>query len=189
MNPTDKKTAVLAASEESQDTEAILLERLKSSSNSNEYFRWMLFVVGFYRGINNIDAATDLLEGFIKAGNDAEQTAHCYLALGQIATDEQRLEDALNCFTLALEHAPKRKKVAYVLHNNIGFCLTAWSVMAREKHTAAKPSKSTGRAPADIATSESASKVREILTPQRGLWSKRFAPIQPMNELGRFCKS
>lgn len=125
MNPTDKKTAVLAASEESQDTEAILLERLKSSSNSNEYFRWMLFVVGFYRGINNIDAATDLLEGFIKAGNDAEQTAHCYLALGQIATDEQRLEDALNCFTLALEHAPKRKKVAYVLHNNIGFCLNS----------------------------------------------------------------
>jgi tetratricopeptide (TPR) repeat protein len=125
MNPTDKKTAVLAASEESQDTEAILLERLKNSSNTNEYFRWMLFVVGFYRGINNIDAATDLLEGFIKAGKDAEQTAHCYLALGQIATDEQRLEDALKCFTLALEHAPKRKKVAYVLHNNIGFCLNS----------------------------------------------------------------
>jgi tetratricopeptide (TPR) repeat protein len=125
MNPTDKKTAALAVSEQSQDTEAILLERLKNSANSDDYFRWMLFVVGFYRGINNIDAATDLLEGFIKAGKDAEQTAHCYLALGQMATDEQRLEDALKCFTLALELAPKRKKVAYVLHNNIGFCLNS----------------------------------------------------------------
>ena len=107
MNSTDKKTTALALSEQPQDTEAILLERLKNSSNSDDYFRWMLFVVGFYRGINNIDAATDLLEGFIKAGKDAEQTAHCYLALGQIATDEQRLEDALKCFTLALEFAPK----------------------------------------------------------------------------------
>ena len=125
MNPTDKKTTALALSEQSPDTEAILLERLKNSANSDDYFRWMLFVVGFYRGINNIDAATDLLEGFIKAGKDAEQTAHCYLALGQIATDEQRFEDALKCFTLALERAPKRKKVAYVLHNNIAFCLNS----------------------------------------------------------------
>ena len=125
MNPTDKKTTGLALSEQSPDTEAILLERLKNSANSDDYFRWMLFVVGFYRGINNIDAATDLLEGFIKAGKDAEQTAHCYLALGQIATDEQRFEDALKCFTLALERAPKRKKVTYVLHNNIAFCLNS----------------------------------------------------------------
>jgi tetratricopeptide (TPR) repeat protein len=125
MNPTDKKTTALALSEQSPDTEAILLERLKNSANSDDYFRWMLFVVGFYRGIKNIDAATDLLEGFIKAGKDAEQTAHCYLALGQIATDEQRFEDALKCFTLALERAPKRKKVTYVLHNNIAFCLNS----------------------------------------------------------------
>jgi tetratricopeptide (TPR) repeat protein len=125
MNPTDKKTTALALSEQSPDTEAILLERLKNSANSDDYFRWMLFVVGFYRGINNIDAATDLLEGFIKAGKDAEQTAHCYLALGQIATDEQRFEDALKSFTLALELAPKRKKVTYVLHNNIAFCLNS----------------------------------------------------------------
>ena len=125
MNPTDKNTTALALSEQSPDTEAILLERLKNSANSDDYFRWMLFVVGFYRGINNIDAATDLLEGFIKAGKDAEQTAHCYLALGQIATDEQRFEDALKCFTLALERAPKRKKVTYVLHNNIAFCLNS----------------------------------------------------------------
>ena len=125
MNSTDKKTTALALSEQAQDTETILLERLKNRSNSDDYFRWMLFVVGFYRGINNIDAATDLLEGFIKAGEDSEQTAHCYLALGQIATDEQRLEDALKCFTLALELAPKKRKVAYVLHNNIGYCLNS----------------------------------------------------------------
>jgi tetratricopeptide (TPR) repeat protein len=123
MDPTDKKTTTLTLSEQPQDTENLLLERLKNSTTSEDYFRWMLFVVGFYRGINKIDAATELLEGFTKISKDTEQSAHCYLALGQIATDEQRLEDALRHFTLALELAPKKRKVGYVLHNNIGFCL------------------------------------------------------------------
>ena len=83
MNPTDKKTTALALSEQPHDTEAILLERLKNSSDSEDYFRWMLFVVGFYRVIYKIDAATDLLEGFIMAVKDSEQSAHCYLSLGQ----------------------------------------------------------------------------------------------------------
>ncbi len=125
MNPTDKKTTLLAAPEDPLDTEKLLLDRMKKSSSSEDYFRWMLFVVGFYRGINNIEAASDLLEGFIKITKDTEQSAHCYLALGQIATDEQRHEDALKHFTIALELAPKKRKVIYVLHNNIGYCLNA----------------------------------------------------------------
>ncbi len=95
----------------------------------------MLFVVGFYRGINKIDAATELLEGFIKITRDIEQSAHCYLALGQMATDEQRQEDALKHFTLALELAPKKRKVRYVLQNNIAYCLNTLSRFEEgEKH-------------------------------------------------------
>jgi hypothetical protein len=67
MSFTDKKTSALALQEPSQDTEHLLLERLKSSSTDDEYFRWMLFVVGFYRGINKIEAATELLQVFIVA--------------------------------------------------------------------------------------------------------------------------
>ena len=135
MNPTDKKTASLAVPEETQDTEELLLERMKNSSSSEDYFRWMLFVVGFYRGINNIEAASDLLDGFIKISKDSEQSAHCYLALGQIATDEQRHEDALKHFTFALDLAPKKRKVTYVLHNNIGYCLnTLGRFVEGEKH-------------------------------------------------------
>ncbi len=125
MNPTDKKNTGLAVQEQPLDTEQLLLERLKNSSTAEDYFRWMLFVVGFYRGINKIDAATELLEGFIKIARDVEQSAHCYLALGQIATDEQRYEDALKHFSAALELAPKKRKIRYVLENNIGYCLNA----------------------------------------------------------------
>jgi tetratricopeptide (TPR) repeat protein len=125
MSTTDKKLTALELTEESPDTERLLLARLKNSSSSEDYFRWMLFVVGFYRGASKIDAATELLEGFIKTSADVDQSAHCYLALGQIATDERRHEAALKHFTAALELAPVRRKVVYVLHNNIGYCLNS----------------------------------------------------------------
>lgn len=121
MSTNDKKT--LALPEASPDTETILLERLKNSTTDEDYFRWMLFVVGFYRGINKVDAASELLHGFVKTSKDVEHSAHCYLALGQIATDQQRIDVALKYFTSALELAPKKRKVLYVLHNNIAFCL------------------------------------------------------------------
>jgi tetratricopeptide (TPR) repeat protein len=123
MSTNDKKTTALALPEASPDTETILLERLKNSATDEDYFRWLLFVVGFYRGVNKIDAATELLQGFLKMSKDIERSAHCYLALGQIATDQERIEVALKYFTTALELAPKKRKVLYVLHNNIGFCL------------------------------------------------------------------
>jgi tetratricopeptide (TPR) repeat protein len=125
MSNTDKKPAALALPEPTQDTEGLLLERLKNSKTDEDYFRWMLFVVGFYRGINKIDSATHLLEGYIELSKNPEQSAHCHLALGQIATDEKRLDQALSHFTAALELAPKKRKVGYVLHNNIGFCLNS----------------------------------------------------------------
>jgi tetratricopeptide (TPR) repeat protein len=135
MSNTDKKTTTSALQEPSQDTEQLLLERLKNSSTDDDYFRWMLFVVGFYRGINKIEAATELLQGFITASKNPEQSAHCHLALGQIATDEQRFETALTHFILALELSPKKRKVLYVLHNNIGYCLNRLGRFAEgEKH-------------------------------------------------------
>jgi|SRR5262245_9906049 len=123
MSTTDKKMPALALPEPTPDTESLLLERLKNSNSDDDYFRWMLFVVGFYRGINKIEAATELLREFLNISKDTERSAHCYLALGQIATDEQRLDAALEFFTTALELAPKKRKVLYVLHNNIGYCL------------------------------------------------------------------
>jgi len=135
MGTITKKSESLASAEPSLDTEGLLLERLKNTSTDEDYFRWMLFVVGFYRGVNKIDAATELLEGFIKVSKDREQAAHCHLALGQIATDEQRLDAALRHFATALDLAPEKGKIGYVLHNNIGYCLNQLKRFADgEKH-------------------------------------------------------
>lgn len=107
----------------SQDTESLLLERLKNSKSDDDYFRWLLFVVGFYRGINKIEPASSLLNGFLQSSQDVEKKAHCHLALGQIATDEQRFDSALGHFKAALNLKPAKTKVLYVLHNNTAYCL------------------------------------------------------------------
>lgn len=125
MSTLEKKTIALESAEDNPDIEKLLLARLEDSRSNEDYFRWMLFVVGFYRGINKVEAAAALLAGFIKVSTDPEQSAHCYLALGQIATDEQRHEAALGHFTAALKLAPQKRKVVYVLHNNIAYCLNA----------------------------------------------------------------
>ncbi|HZD40940.1 MAG TPA: tetratricopeptide repeat protein [Terriglobales bacterium] len=106
-----------------QETERLLIERLQSSKSEEDYFRWLLFVVAFYRGIKKTAAARALANLFIETSNDPEHKAHCHLALGQIATDEQHLDKALNHFSIALGFEPKKAKVAYVLHNNMGYCL------------------------------------------------------------------
>ena len=135
MSQNEKKPTPLALPEPAHDTETLLLERLKNSKSEEDYFRWMLFVVGFYRGINKIEAATQLLQGYLQLSKNPEQLAHCHLALGQIATDEQRLDHALTHFTAALDLAPKKRKVSYVLHNNIGFCLNSLGRFSEgEKH-------------------------------------------------------
>jgi tetratricopeptide (TPR) repeat protein len=132
MSNTEKKLACLESPQivelpegATPDTEALLLARLESSVTSEDYFRWLLFVVGFYRGINKADAAIQLLNDFIKSSKEPEHSAHCYLALGQIATDQQQHQSALEHFSAALEFAPKKRNVLYVLHNNIGFCFNS----------------------------------------------------------------
>ena len=122
MSTVTKKALTPEPATPEQDTEKLLLERLKNSKTDDDYFRWMLFVVGFYRGISRVESARALLDRFLEQSNDSEQKAHCHLTLGQIATDEQRFETALRHFATALELGPKRKKVIYVLQNNMGYC-------------------------------------------------------------------
>jgi len=105
-----------------QHTERLLIERLQNSKTDEDYFRWLMFVVAFYRGIEKTESARALLQLFLETSENSDQKAHCHLALGQIATDEQRFESAMYHFAAALALNPSQPKVTYVLHNNIGYC-------------------------------------------------------------------
>lgn len=123
MSATSKRSLPAGFSVPKQETEKLLIERLQSSKTDEDYFRWLLFVVAFYRGIEKVDSARALLQMFLDSNPDDNKKAHCHLALGQIATDEQRFETALNHFLLALKLGSTQAKFTYVLHNNAGYCL------------------------------------------------------------------
>ena len=101
----------------------MLLERLGKTANEDEYFRWMLFTVGYYRGVNKLDAAKDLLKRFLGLASNPDYHVQCQLALGQIATDEQNMETAIGHFSAALNLHPSSKRIEYILRNNLGYCL------------------------------------------------------------------
>jgi Flp pilus assembly protein TadD len=122
MNNLTKKTPSPANATQAQDTEKMLLQRLENTANEEEYFRWMLFTVGYYRGIQKVEAAKDLLRRFLAMTSKPDYHVQCQLALGQIATDEQDLERAISHFAAALQLRPESKKIEYILHNNLGYC-------------------------------------------------------------------
>jgi tetratricopeptide (TPR) repeat protein len=123
MNDATKKSPIPQAVSPDQDTEKMLLQRLEATTNEEDRFRWMLFTVGYYRGIERAEAAKDLLRRFLSTTSNPEYHVQCRLALGQIATDEQQMDNAIGHFGAALELQPGSKKIEYILRNNLGYCL------------------------------------------------------------------
>jgi Flp pilus assembly protein TadD len=123
MNDTTKKTSPAQPVAAEPDTEKMLLQRLEATTNEDEYFRWMLFTVGYYRGLERADAAKTLLSRFLDTSSNPEYHVQCRLALGQIATDGQEMDQAIAHFAAGLELQPVSKKIEYVLRNNLGYCL------------------------------------------------------------------
>jgi hypothetical protein len=66
-----------------QDTESLLLERLKNSQSEVITFGGC-YCCWFLPWDTKVDAATALLHGFIETSSSDEQKAHCHLTLGQI---------------------------------------------------------------------------------------------------------
>ena len=100
----------------------MLLKRLENTANEEDYFRWMLFTVGYYRGVKKPQSANDLLRRFLGSTSNPDYHVQCQLALGQIATDEQNMDIAISHFGAALSLRPASKKIEYILNNNLGFC-------------------------------------------------------------------
>jgi tetratricopeptide (TPR) repeat protein len=117
-----KKTPPATTAPQAQDTEKMLLQRLENTASEEEYFRWMLFTVGYYRGIRKVEAAKELLSRFLNVTSKPDYHVQCQLALGQIATDEQDMDVAISHFGAALNLKPESKKIEYILHNNLGYC-------------------------------------------------------------------
>src|ERR1044071_1050987 len=135
MSNASKKTMEEGARVKVEDTEMMLLDRLQNATNEEDHFRWLLFVVGYYRGAQRTETAKALLQRFLTETKSSEYKVHCHLGLGQIATDEKDFDTALHHFNGALTLQPAAKKLEYVLLNNAGYCLNMLGRFAEgERH-------------------------------------------------------
>ena len=112
--------------------EKVLLARVADASNQNpiETF-WQL--VHFYRIAEKNDLACKLINHMLAADDSAENRAHCYLVLGQIAEVREQFDAAIDFYTRGLTFRTPDKIVKYFLYNNTAYCLNV-----QEKYRAAE---------------------------------------------------
>ena len=76
MNNSVRKPLSPLDSSKQQNTEAMLLQRLESTTTEDDYFRWLLFTVGYYRGVDRAQAAKDLLQRFAAGVKSSDYTIY-----------------------------------------------------------------------------------------------------------------
>lgn len=109
-----------------------LLEFLAEPSNRDPV-RTFWQLVHFYRTAENNDLASALTYHMLEIDESAENKAHCYLVLGQIAEVRRQYDAAIDFYTRGVTFRTQDKDVKYLLYNNTGYCLNV-----QEKYKAAE---------------------------------------------------
>lgn len=114
------------------EDERVLLAYLAEPSN-REPVQTFWHLVHFYRIVEKNEVASALIFRMLALDDSAENKAHCYLTLGQIAEFRGQYDVAIDCYTRGLTFRSKDKFDKYLLHNNTGYCLNV-----QEKYRAAE---------------------------------------------------
>lgn len=102
-------------------TEQQLLTELRENIRSIKGALWKLALLYTTQGLHS--AALTHIEQLHQISNDPEEKAFCSLSMGQTLEQMQRFEEATARYLEGLKLDPTDAKVAYLLHNNVGFCL------------------------------------------------------------------
>ena len=114
------------------EDERVLLAYLAEPSN-REPVQTFWHVVRFYRVVEKNELASALILHMLEIDDSADNTAHCYLTLGQIAEFRGQYDAAIDCYARGLTFRTLDKIDKYLLHNNTGYCLNV-----QEKYRAAE---------------------------------------------------
>ena len=106
-----------------QEAERSLLARLKADVSDAELHNVLRDLEFFYRRILRADLAADIVRILLVSTNDAHLQAQYYLTLGQFAEQQNQHDAAIEYYGKGLALKPSAAEVAYLLHNNIGYCL------------------------------------------------------------------
>ena len=106
-------------------TERMLLELLDAGLADSDYISTLTKLAYFYSCVQNGRLAASVTRIVLEYTDDAQTRAAAYLRLGQLAEQDDQMQLAHQYYLEGLAIGPRDKGVAYLLHNNTGYCLNA----------------------------------------------------------------
>ena len=106
-------------------TERILLALLDAGLADSDYISTLTKLAYFYSCVQNGRLAASVTRIVLEYTDDAQTRAAAYLRLGQLAEQDDQMQLAHQYYLEGLALGTQEKGVAYLLHNNTGYCLNA----------------------------------------------------------------
>ncbi len=120
---TNAKDDGLARDEQLREVEERLLQQLHNAKSLFEIENSMWELACFYSRTGRQEIAFQYVNQLLERMDDPGRAAECYLAMGQIMEQVGDYERAIEFYEQALMLKPATRQVAYLVHNNLGYCL------------------------------------------------------------------
>jgi tetratricopeptide (TPR) repeat protein len=78
----------------------------------------------FYEREQKWDLAQAIVQIILHLVEKPEDEARCFLVMGQLSERQGEYDDAIQYYAAGLALGPTTKSVVYLLHNNMGYCLS-----------------------------------------------------------------
>ena len=108
---------------EIQEIEEMLLQKLKEAVHQQEIESSMWDIASFYSKTGRQEIAFKYVNQLVERMDDPDKAAGCYLAMGQLMEQIHDYTSAIEFYEQALMLEPDTKQVAYLVNNNMGYCL------------------------------------------------------------------
>jgi tetratricopeptide (TPR) repeat protein len=108
-----------------KDEERKLLAQLEEPCANGDLAYRIYQLAAFYIKIGRNDLAAKVIELAMNHCDDPERQAFFYMSLGQLSEHDGQFQNAIRYYGLGLALQPDEKTVAYLLNNNIGYCLNS----------------------------------------------------------------
>ena len=108
---------------EIQEVEELLLQQLSKATRQQEIENSMWELVSFYSRTGRQEIAFNYVNQLVERMDDPGKAAECYLAMGQLMEQIHDYKSAIEFYEQAILLEPNTKQVAYLINNNMGYCL------------------------------------------------------------------
>jgi tetratricopeptide (TPR) repeat protein len=122
QNP-DGKSSGIEGVPEIREVEERLLQQLKKAVHQHEIESSMWELASFYSRTGRQEIAFHYVNQLVERMDDPGKAAGCYLAMGQLLEQVGGYEQAIEFYEQAILLEPNTKPVAYLVNNNLGYCL------------------------------------------------------------------